>query len=178
MSPAREENLILCDATLVGGAMEVAPEQVKTIVDASADAGFGGVSLWAFHHAAAVAVAGRTVGSIDRGLVVLAAFVSPYREDRENIKRIVGPEHFTEIFINTPLEECEKRDRKGLYEKARKGIIPEFTGISDPYDIPEHPEIRVDTTGKSPMQAAQEIMLYLLREGYLDTDDTDCPDAC
>ena len=74
----------------------------------------------------------------------------------------------------TPLQVCEGRDRKGLYAKAREGIIPEFTGISDPYEIPEHPEIKVDTTGKTPAQAAQEIMLYLLREGYIDTDDNVC----
>ena len=71
----------------------------------------------------------------------------------------------------TPLDVCESRDRKGLYAKARQGIIPEFTGISDPYEVPQNPEIKVDTTGKSPMQAVQEIMLYLLREGYLDVDD-------
>ena len=63
---------------------------------------------------------------------------------------------------------CESRDRKGLYAKARKGIIPEFTGISDPYEVPEHPEIRIDTAELTPMQAAQEVFLYLLREGYLD----------
>ena len=72
----------------------------------------------------------------------------------------------------TPLETCEARDRKGLYAKARKGEIPEFTGISDPYEIPEYPELRVDTTGLSPMEAAQEIYLYLMREGYLVTADS------
>ena len=74
---------------------------------------------------------------------------------------------FIEIHVATPLEVCEARDRKGLYEKARKGIIPEFTGISDPYESPEHPEIRLDTTDLSPVEAAQEIFLFLLREGYL-----------
>ena len=76
---------------------------------------------------------------------------------------------FIEIHVATPLEVCEARDRKGLYEKARKGLIPEFTGISDPYEIPEHPEIRLDTTDLSPVEAAQEIFLFLLREGYLDS---------
>ena len=84
---------------------------------------------------------------------------------------------YVEIHVATPLEECERRDRKGLYAKARAGIIPEFTGISDPYETPENPEIRVDTTGKTPMQAAQEIMLYLLREGYLDTSDEGCTET-
>ena len=64
---------------------------------------------------------------------------------------------------------CEQRDRKGLYAKARKGVIPEFTGISDPYEVPEHPQLRIDTSDRSPMEAAQEIFLYLLREGYLDS---------
>jgi len=74
--------------------------------------------------------------------------------------------------VSTPLEVCEARDRKGLYAKARKGLIPEFTGISDPYEVPESPEIRLDTTDLSPMQAVQEIYLYLLREGYLDAGDS------
>ncbi|MCR4347323.1 MAG: adenylyl-sulfate kinase [Sulfuricaulis sp.] len=62
----------------------------------------------------------------------------------------------------------EAHDHKGWYAKARKGIIPEFTGISDPYEVPEHPELRIDTSKLTPMQAAQEVFLYLLREGYLD----------
>ena len=72
---------------------------------------------------------------------------------------IAGHGAFIEIHVATPLEVCEARDRKGLYEKARKGIIPEFTGISDPYEVPEHPEIRLDTTDLSPVEAAQEIFL-------------------
>lgn len=74
-----------------------------------------------------------------------------------------------EIHVATPLEVCEQRDRKGLYAKARKGVIPEFTGISDPYEVPQQPQLRIDTSGRSPMEAAQEIFLYLLREGYLDS---------
>jgi sulfate adenylyltransferase len=83
---------------------------------------------------------------------------------RTNIEQYGG---FVEIHVATSLEECEKRDRKGLYAKARKGIIPEFTGISDPYEVPENPELRIDTADQTPMQAAQEIYLYLVREGYL-----------
>jgi sulfate adenylyltransferase len=74
--------------------------------------------------------------------------------------------------VATPLEVCEARDRKGLYAKARKGIIPEFTGVSDPYEVPEKPEIRIDTSSMTPMQAAQEILLYLLQENYLSVADT------
>ena len=84
----------------------------------------------------------------------------------------IGEGEFIEIHVATPLETCEARDRKGLYAKARRGEIPEFTGISDPYEVPEHPELRVDTTGLTPMEAAQDIYLYLLREGYLDTGGT------
>ncbi|MGB5457977.1 MAG: adenylyl-sulfate kinase, partial [Gammaproteobacteria bacterium] len=78
---------------------------------------------------------------------------------------------FIEIYVATPLEVCEQRDRKGLYAKARKGIIPEFTGISDPYEEPEHPEIRINTANMTPMQAAQDIYLYLVREGYISHDE-------
>ena len=83
---------------------------------------------------------------VDAGLVVLASFVSPYREDRENVKKIVGYANFVEIFVNTPIEECERRDVKGLYEKARRGEIENFTGVNAPYESPLTPEIEVDTT--------------------------------
>lgn len=75
---------------------------------------------------------------------------------------------FIKIHVATPLEVCEGRDRKGLYAKARKGLTPEFTGISDPYETPQNPELRIDTSLYSPMEAAQVIFLYLQREGYID----------
>ncbi|NOX08342.1 MAG: bifunctional sulfate adenylyltransferase/adenylylsulfate kinase [Gammaproteobacteria bacterium] len=78
---------------------------------------------------------------------------------------------FIEVHVATPLDVCESRDRKGLYAKARKGLIPEFTGVSDPYEIPEAPEIRIDTSDLSPMEAAEEVFLYLFQEGYLDLSD-------
>jgi sulfate adenylyltransferase len=116
---------------------------------------------------------GFVAGEITKnGGIAICAPIAPYtamrRDVRENIEQHGA---FIEIHVATPLEVCESRDRKGLYAKARQGIIPEFTGISDPYEVPQNPEIRVDTTGKSPMQAVQEIILYLLREGYLDLDD-------
>ena len=83
---------------------------------------------------------------LDAGLVVLASFVSPYRVDRENVKRIVGYSNFVEIFINTPIEECERRDVKGLYAKARAGEIKNFTGVNAPYETPMAPDIEIDTT--------------------------------
>jgi len=103
----------------------------------------------------------------NRGVAICAP-IAPYADMRggvrANIEQYGG---FVEIHVATSLEECEKRDRKGLYAKARKGIIPEFTGISDPYEVPEKPELRIDTANQTPMQAAQEIYLYLVREGYL-----------
>jgi adenylylsulfate kinase len=80
---------------------------------------------------------------IDAGVVVLAAFVAPYRKDRENIRSLVGVEHFVEVFVNTPLEICEARDVKGLYAKARKGEIKNMTGISAPYETPLTPEVEI-----------------------------------
>jgi sulfate adenylyltransferase len=109
------------------------------------------------------------------GGIAICAPIAPYTAMRRDVRETIEQHGaFIEIFVATPLQVCEGRDRKGLYAKAREGIIPEFTGISDPYEIPEHPEIKVDTTGKTPAQAAQEIMLYLLREGYIDTDDGIC----
>jgi sulfate adenylyltransferase len=106
------------------------------------------------------------------GGIAICAPIAPYTQMRRDVRELIEQHGaFIEIHVATPLDECERRDRKGLYEKARKGIIPEFTGISDPYELPEHPEVRIDTTGRSPMQAAQEIMLYLLREGYLNLED-------
>ena len=107
------------------------------------------------------------------GGIAICAPIAPYTAMRRDVRDTIEQYGaFVEIHVATPLEVCESRDRKGLYALARKGIIPEFTGISDPYDEPEHPELRIDTSGKSPMQAVQEIMLYLLKEGYLDTNDT------
>ncbi len=103
------------------------------------------------------------------GGIAICAPIAPYASTRRAVRALIE-EHgaMIEIHVSTPLEVCEQRDRKGLYAKARRGLIPEFTGISDPYEIPEQPELRIDTSDRSPMEAAQEIFLYLLREGYLD----------
>lgn len=95
---------------------------------------------------------------IDAGLVVLASFVSPYREDRENVKRIVGYDNFIEVFVNTPIEECERRDVKGLYAKARAGEIKNFTGVNAPYEAPMAPDIEIDTTLVTVEEAVSLIM--------------------
>lgn len=86
---------------------------------------------------------------VDAGIIVLAAFVSPYKKDRENIVNIVGNDNFVEIFVNTSLEECEKRDVKGLYKKARLGEIKNFTGVNAPYEAPDNPDVEVITDNLS-----------------------------
>ncbi len=95
---------------------------------------------------------------IDAGTVVIAAFISPYIDMREQIKDIVGDENYIEVFVNTPLEVCEQRDVKGLYKKARTGELKNFTGISAPYETPINPFIEIDTVNESPEQAVQKIL--------------------
>ena len=98
---------------------------------------------------------------IDAGIVVLAAFVSPYKKDRDNIKSIVKDVNFVEIFINTSVEECERRDVKGLYKKARAGEIKNMTGISAPYEAPENPDIEVDTEQESIEDSVKRIIEFI-----------------
>lgn len=98
---------------------------------------------------------------LDAGIIVLAAFVSPYRSDREKVKTTVGNKNYIEIFVDTPLEECENRDVKGLYKKARKGEIKDFTGINAPYEAPKDPNISVDTTKLSVEEAVEMILQYI-----------------
>jgi len=96
----------------------------------------------------------------DAGLVVLTAFVSPYTADREAVRALHAASSFVEVFVDTPLEVCEARDVKGLYAKARAGEIPEFTGISAPYEPPPSPELRIDTT-KPLADCVAEVVDYL-----------------
>lgn len=98
---------------------------------------------------------------IDAGFVVVASFISPLREDRKFVKNIVGSENFVEIFVNTSLEECERRDVKGLYAKARKGEIQNFTGISAPYEVPEDADLEIKTEETSIEEAVNSINLFL-----------------
>lgn len=102
----------------------------------------------------------------DAGLIVLTAFISPYQHDRENAKRIIGDENYIEIYISTPIEICEKRDVKGLYEKARKGYIRNFTGISSPYEVPSNPNIEIDTS-KFTLEEAVKSVITLIKNKYL-----------
>jgi len=97
----------------------------------------------------------------DAGLIVIAAFISPFAAERETVRRLMRPGEFVEVFVDTPLEVAEARDPKGLYRRARAGQLKNFTGIDSPYEAPEHPEIRVDTTTMTAEQAAERIFDWL-----------------
>lgn len=99
---------------------------------------------------------------LDGGVICINSFVSPTKEIRDKAKAIIGDEDFLEVFINTPLEECEKRDVKGLYAKARAGVIPNFTGISAPFEAPENPAIEIQTKNKSIEESGEELLNKLL----------------
>ena len=101
---------------------------------------------------------------------VITAAISPYRETRRAARELIGDDKFIEIYISTPLEECEARDVKGLYAKARSGEIKEFTGISDPYEEPENAEIVINTVDFEPEQSADQIFAYLAENGFLSSE--------
>ena len=101
------------------------------------------------------------------GGTVICAAVSPYRTTRNDVRNMVGSDRFVEVFVDTPLETCEARDTKGLYAKARRGEIRGFTGIDDPYEVPEHPELTLETLGSSPRKNAQLIMEYLEKRAFV-----------
>jgi bifunctional enzyme CysN/CysC len=98
---------------------------------------------------------------VDAGLIVLVSFISPFRSERRMARDLFAPGEFLEVFVDTPLAEAERRDVKGLYKKARRGELKNFTGIDSPYEQPENPEIRIDTTSLSPDDAAERIMAHL-----------------
>lgn len=95
---------------------------------------------------------------LDAGLIVISAFISPCGEDRMAIKRIVGEQRFIEVYVNCTVEVCEERDVKGLYAKARKGIIPNFTGISAPYDAPVSPDVELQTADETIEESVKKII--------------------
>jgi bifunctional enzyme CysN/CysC len=105
---------------------------------------------------------------IDAGLIVLVSFISPFREERNMARSLVQQDEFCEVFVDTPIGVAEQRDTKGLYKKARRGELPNFTGIDSPYEPPEHPEVRVDTTALAPEDAAEMIVAHLRATGILD----------
>jgi adenylylsulfate kinase len=103
----------------------------------------------------------------DAGVINITAFISPYRADRDRVRAMMKTGDFIEVFVDCELAECEKRDPKGLYKKARAGEIPEFTGISAPYEAPETPELTINTTGQTAEASTAEILAYLETKGYL-----------
>lgn len=104
---------------------------------------------------------------VRHGGTVICAAVSPYRATRNDVRNMVGADQFLEVFVDTPLEECERRDTKGMYAKARRGEIKSFTGIDDPYEPPQHPEIRLETVEPSPEANGKTILEYLIDHRFI-----------
>jgi len=127
----------------------------------SADLGFDRVSREA--HAGRVTFVAKVLAR--NGAIPIVALISPYRTSRARARAEIG--RFVEVFVNTPIEVCEQRDVKGLYKKARAGQIREMTGVDDPYEAPEHPEITVDAVRMKPAQSAEYILQELERQGWL-----------
>ena len=98
---------------------------------------------------------------VDSGIVVLATFISPYKSNRDAVKNIVGEKNYVEIFVNTSLEECERRDVKGLYKKARTGEIMDMTGVTAPFEPPEKPNIEIHTEGETVSESVKRILEYI-----------------
>jgi adenylylsulfate kinase len=101
----------------------------------------------------------------DAGLVVITSFISPYRSDRDAVRALMAEGDFVEVHVDATLETCESRDVKGLYKKARAGEIPEFTGISAPYEAPAHPELVLDTNAMSVEESVETLLRYLDKRG-------------
>jgi bifunctional enzyme CysN/CysC len=107
---------------------------------------------------------------VDAGLIVIVSFISPFRSERRMARGLVEAGEFIEVFVDTPLQLAEARDAKGLYRKARSGELRNFTGIDSPYEVPENPEIRLDTTLLTPEAAASLIIARLREAGIIDVD--------
>lgn len=129
----------------------------------SADLGFDRRSREV--HAGRVAFVAKLLAR--NGAIPIVALISPYRTSRAHARQEIG--RFVEVYVNTPVEVCEQRDVKGLYKKARSGEMKEMTGVNDPYEVPESPEIVVDTVRMSPTESAEYIRKELARLGFLPT---------
>ena len=103
----------------------------------------------------------------DAGVIAMTSFISPYRADRDGVRALFADGDFVEVHVAASVETCEKRDVKGLYEKARRGEIPEFTGISAPYEAPERPELVLDTNRQDVEESVASLVGYLEKKGYL-----------
>jgi len=109
---------------------------------------------------------------VDAGLIVLVSFISPFRAERRMARDLVEAGEFFEVFVDTPLADAEARDAKGLYKKARRGDLKNFTGIDSPYEAPENPEIRLDTTRLTAELAALAVIAHLREAGIFDVEPT------
>ena len=107
---------------------------------------------------------------VDAGLFAISAFISPFKQDRQMVRELFKQGEFIEIHVKCGIEECEKRDPKGLYEKARQGIIKDFTGISSPYEAPVNPELVVDTEELSIEKCVEQVINYLENNGYINPE--------
>lgn len=107
---------------------------------------------------------------VDSGIIVISTFISPLKSDRQRVRDIVQHDEFIEIYVKCPLDKCEQRDPKGLYKKARRGEIPEFTGISSPYEEPQNPELVIETDKYSIGDCVKQVLNYLKINGYLKKD--------
>jgi adenylylsulfate kinase len=104
---------------------------------------------------------------VDAGIVVLAAFVSPYKEDRQYVRDIVGDDSFFEVYVKCSVEVCEKRDPKGHYKKAKAGIIKEYTGVSAPYEEPENPDLVIDTEELNVEESVKAVLEFLDKKKFI-----------
>lgn len=114
----------------------------------------------------------RRIGEVSRlfadtGVIALSSFVSPYRSDRDKVRKLLAEGDFLEVYVNTPLEVCEQRDPKGLYKKARAGEIPNFTGVSDPYEAPLSPELEIHTADLTVEASAEKVLDLLADRGKI-----------
>jgi len=103
----------------------------------------------------------------DAGVVVISSFISPYKADREKARQLIGPDDFVEVHVDCPVDVCSQRDPKGLYEKARAGIIKNFTGISAPYEIPDNPSVRIATHQLSVQESVNQIISHLSERKFI-----------
>lgn len=108
---------------------------------------------------------------VDAGIMVIVALISPFREERNQLKELFAEDEFIEVFVDCPLSECERRDPKGLYKKARQGLIPQFTGISSPYEPPDSPDLIIDTLRYTPEMSVSVVMDHLQARRILTSDD-------
>ena len=107
---------------------------------------------------------------VEAGTIVMTAFISPYRADRDQARELITNDRFVEVFVNCPIDVCEERDPKGLYKKARTGEIKEFTGISAPYEVPKEPEVLVNTAELSIIESAQKVITFLKENNLIPSD--------